>query len=465
MERIQRFSYFYFSSGQGSNNSPSTMTPSRDEAVHGSPPPPMTPRQGDDLFTSSLTTPIQDDRDELALLRQTINSAIDMIDEGASVHAVRSYLLTQEHKTTCRPESRRGQVPSLPNPSFLSNPDGMHSTSKTFKPPKIVPMTTSHNPVLGREEATLMLFIELMKKKQVRACENRRIYNVPLLPNVANTALLRRTPRPLAYFVTTRALISNGANISTARPLQVSATPPECNAELAKVTRVDVAKVARGFVSMIMSSLTEEEAVTRCLDKYPLLRALDVVHPEHFEELLVLTAVRVLKGSRKYAALRFFIGAGLSMFNTAVSGDERKARGLKRGAKRQGRAHLEIRRTRVTRFAHPYPFLVAIPFSSLSLSRRYRYRFLVAITHSSLSLSLSRRCRFLVAYTLLTTLDNTTSHATRFARRRLTSTWCTSSSSWARTTTPTPQSAALRRTSLFSCSLSTFSTERRRRGR
>ena len=29
-----------------------------------------------------------------------------------------------------------------------------------------------------------------------------------------------------------------------------------------------IVKVAKGFVSMIMSSPSEEEAVTRCLDKY-----------------------------------------------------------------------------------------------------------------------------------------------------------------------------------------------------
>ena len=46
-----------------------------------------------------------------------------------------------------------------------------------------------------------------------------------------------------------------------------------------KVTRPDVAKVAKGFVSIVMSTPSEEEAVTKCLAKYPVLRTLNEAHP------------------------------------------------------------------------------------------------------------------------------------------------------------------------------------------
>ena len=75
-------------------------------------------------------------------------------------------------------------------------------------------------------------------------------------------------------------------------------SPPECDTALSAATRVDVAKVAKGFVSIVMSTPSEEEAVTKCLAKYPLLRELNDANPEHFEELLVLTGVRILKDSR-----------------------------------------------------------------------------------------------------------------------------------------------------------------------
>ena len=109
---------------------------------------------------------------------------------------------------------------------------------------KALSIHESFNPVLDREEATLVLFSELMKKKQL------------------------------------------------------TATPPECDTELTLATRPDVVKGAKGFVSLVMSSPFEEEAVTRCLGKYPILKALNVAHPEHFEELLVLTGVRILKDGK-----------------------------------------------------------------------------------------------------------------------------------------------------------------------
>ena len=92
----------------------------------------------------------------------------------------------------------------------------------------------SFHPVLEREEATLVLFSELMKKKQL-----------------------------------------------TAMPLG-------CDTELAMATHPDVVKVAKGFVFLVMSSPSEEEAVMRCLDKYLILKTLNDALLAYFEELLVL---------------------------------------------------------------------------------------------------------------------------------------------------------------------------------
>ena len=51
---------------------------------------------------------------------------------------------------------------------------------------------------------------------------------------------------------------------------QLKATPPECDTELTLATCPDIVKVAKGFVSMVMSSPSEEEAVkaTSALSKH-----------------------------------------------------------------------------------------------------------------------------------------------------------------------------------------------------
>ena len=94
---------------------------------------------------------------------------------------------------------------------------------------------------------------------------------------------------------------------------QLPVTPPPCDTPLSIATQLDVVKVAKGFVCLVMSSQSEEEAVTRCIDMYPLLKELSDEHPVLFEELLVLTGVRILKDSRRYATLRLFFGAGESL--------------------------------------------------------------------------------------------------------------------------------------------------------
>ena len=108
-----------------------------------------------------------------------------------------------------------------------------HDTGKLVKSLQ----TQSFHPVLEREEATLVLFSDFMKRKQV------------------------------------------------------TATPPQCETPFAMAKRPGIVKVAKGFMSMIMSSPSEEEAVTCCLDKYPILKALDDAHAALFGELLVLTGV------------------------------------------------------------------------------------------------------------------------------------------------------------------------------
>ena len=163
---------------------------------------------------------------------------LNIIDHGGDVDAVRAFLLA--HVADNDKREVRGGVEKVEENITVSKPRNRPSSSLT----KIVPMLSSHNPVLDREEATLCLFSELMKKRQVVA------------------------------------------------------TPPSCETSLKLATRVDVAKVAKGYVSVIMSMASEEEAVTKCLAKYPLLRELNNAHPEHFEELLVRTGVRILKDSR-----------------------------------------------------------------------------------------------------------------------------------------------------------------------
>ena len=118
----------------------------------------------------------------------------------------------------------------------------------------------SLNPILGREDTFLVLFSELMKKRQVPA------------------------------------------------------TPLECNTELASIRRSDIVKISRRFLSIVMSNSSEEEAITRCIDKYPMLKALNEAHSDTFEEMLVLTALRTVKDSRKYAKMRLIFCAVLSIF-------------------------------------------------------------------------------------------------------------------------------------------------------
>ena len=128
-------------------------------------------------------------------------------------------------------------------------------------PPKTRNLTLSTT--LDREKAILVLFSELMKKKSVIA------------------------------------------------------KPPACETTLTHVTRADIVMIARGFATLVMSTPSEEEAVTVCITKYPCIRQLCEAHTE-FEELLVLAGVRILKDSTRYAKIRLLFGAGLSMFDTAT---------------------------------------------------------------------------------------------------------------------------------------------------
>ena len=184
-----------------------------------------------------------------------------MINGGADAGEVRSFLQQkQEQKATALVDVAPSSVPSAnPTPS-LKRP----SNPSQIAPLPLRRISTYNHPLLDRESATLVLFAELMKRRQV------------------------------------------------------SPAPPSCLTPLSSATRPDVVKVAKGIVSLVMSNASEETAVARCLEEYPLLSALNNANPDYFEELLVLTSVRIMKDSRRYAQVRLFVGAALSTFDTAT---------------------------------------------------------------------------------------------------------------------------------------------------
>ena len=68
---------------------------------------------------------------------------------------------------------------------------------------------------------------------------------------------------------------------------------PDCAKSLGSLTRADITSIARGFIALVLSSSSEEEAVTRFITMYPSMKELYDTHDaDHFEELLIITSVQ-----------------------------------------------------------------------------------------------------------------------------------------------------------------------------
>jgi len=99
---------------------------------------------------------------------------------------------------------------------------------------------------------------------------------------------------------------------------QVPHVPPVCTSSLDSITRPALVQIAKGFSSLVVTCCDEEEACEALFKLYPAVREMAEVNPNFFNELLVLAGVRLLRESKRYALFRLFLGAFLSIFDTAM---------------------------------------------------------------------------------------------------------------------------------------------------
>ncbi|GMH71425.1 hypothetical protein TL16_g05648 [Triparma laevis f. inornata] len=98
------------------------------------------------------------------------------------------------------------------------------------------------------------------------------------------------------------------------KPGQLAATLPSCN-KINNIALSNCITLARGFDFLSKTSDSNEDAVGKYLDKFPVMRNMQERHPVLEEVSFGFMSMRVASDGKKYVAVRLFGGALLSTFD------------------------------------------------------------------------------------------------------------------------------------------------------